>query len=564
MKKNNHLKNLVLFIVLLIIINVAGNYIYTRIDVTQDKRYTIAGATKELISPIDVPLVVDIFLEGTLPPEFKKLQTETRQLLTELQAENRNINFNFLNPLDGENDPVQVQEQLYGMGITPAEVAIRDNGKITTELVYPWALASYGEKSVKIPLLKNKLGATSQERVNNSIQNLEYAFASGFQKLISAKNKSVAILKGNGELEDQHIASFLKKIKGYYGIAPFVLDSVANNPERTLKQLLTYDLIVIAKPTEAFTESEIYVLDQYIMNGGASLFLIDNAFEQIDPTSGQTYLVHNDLGLNNLFFKYGIRLAPTLVKDMYSAPIVLAQGEHQDSQYKSYPYFYFPLSTSANQHPIVTNLEGVKFNFASSIDILDSSVNKSVLLSSSPITNLSRYPTLVNFDKDIPDFLKMVNEGPNPEQFSAGEQPLVVLLEGNFTSALKNRVKPFKISDTNIVKEESVTTKMIVISDGDIITNQFDQGRPLPTGFDKLTQTMYGNSDFLLNCVNYLLDENGLINIRTKEIAIPFLDLQKVANERGRWQAINLLLPLGILAVFGIVLTFLRKRKYQR
>lgn len=561
MKSN--IKNIFIFIAILLLINLIGNYFFARFDLTQDKRYTVSEATKSLIKPVDSPLVIDVFLEGTLPTEFRKLQTETRQLLAEFQAENKNIVVTFLNPLDGENDPSKVQEQLYNMGITPAEVEIRDNGKISVEQVYPWALASYGEKSVKIPLLKNTLGATSQERVNNSIQNLEYTFANGFQKLISAKKKSVAILKGNGELDDAKIASFLKSIKSYYGIAPFVLDSVAKNPERTLKQLLKYDLIVVAKPTEAFSEAEIYVLDQYIMNGGASLFLIDTAFEQIESNTGVPYLVQEDLGLNNLFFKYGVRIAPTLVKDMYSAPIVLAQGTEEDSQYNSYPYFYYPLSASSNSHPIVTNIEGVRFKYASPIELLESQTDKTVLLSSSPITGLVAYPAPLNFDVDIPQFLQAVNEGPNPQEFSAAVQPLAVLLEGNFTSALKNRIKPFKISDKNILKDESVVTKMIVISDGDIIANDADNGRPLPTGFDKLTQKMYGNSDFLLNSVNYLLDENGLINIRTKEIAIPFLDQQKVVNQRTRWQAINLLLPLVFLALFGIVFTYLRKRKYQ-
>ncbi len=541
-----------------------GSFFFARFDLTQDKRFTVSEATKQLISPIDSPLVIDVFLEGVLPSEFKKLQVETRQLLLEFQAQNRNIHFTFLNPLDGENDPLEVQQQLYGMGITPAEVEIRDNGKITTEFVYPWALASYGEKSVKIPLLKNSLGTSSQERVNNSIQNLEYTFANGFKKLTSFEKKSVAILKGNGELEDTKIASFLKNIKGYYGIAPFVLDSVASNPEQTLKQLLNFDLLVIAKPTETFTAAEIYVLDQYTMNGGASLFLIDNAFQRIDPNSGEMYLVKENLGLNELFFKYGIRIEHKLIKDMYSAPIVLAQGTNEDSQYKSYPYFYYPLSSSSNQHPIITNLEGVKFTFASPISIIDSPTKKTVLLSSSPITSTIRYPTPINFDVDIPQFLKIVNEGPNPQEYNAGEQPLAILLEGTFTSALKNRVKPFNISDKKIAKDESVAAKMIVISDGDIIANDTDKGRPLPTGFDKLTQTMYGNSDFLLNCVNYLLDENGLINIRTKEIAIPFIDQQKAVKERSQWQAVNLLLPLGILGVFSSIFSFLRKRKYKR
>ncbi|MGK0385753.1 MAG: ABC-2 type transport system permease protein [Patiriisocius sp.] len=563
MSFKNNINKIVILLTIVIGANLVSTYVYKRFDLTQDQRYTVSKATKSIIAPIDSPLIIEVLLEGNFPSEFTKLQAETKQLLAEFSAYNSNIMYSFSNPLAGEENTSKIQKQLYQMGMIPAEVEVRDNGKVSVERIYPWALAYYNGNSVKIPLLKNTLGASSQERVSNSIQNLEYAFANGFKQLVTPKTKTIAFLKGNGELDDKQIASFLKTTREYYGIAPFILDSVANNPERALSQLLNFDLIIIAKPTETFTDKEKYVLDQYIMNGGASLWLIDALDQKIDPDTGKTYLVANDLGLSDLFFKYGARIQPTVIRDVYSAPIVLAQGTENNSQYNQFPWFYYPLSSSASGHPIVTNIEGVKFEYASPIVLLESSVNKTILLSSSPITASEPTPHEINFDTAIPANLKTVNEGPNPQEFLAGELPMAVLLEGRFTSALKNRVKPFNISEKSIARDESLSTKMVIISDGDIIINQFDKGRPLPTGFDKMTQTMFGNNDFLLNTVNYLLDDTGLINIRTKKIAIPFLDPQKVQESRSLWQGLHLVLPLVALGIFGLLFTFIRKKKYQ-
>lgn len=560
MKTNNkHSINLTALLLGLILLNIFGNYFYKRFDLTQDQRFTLSEAAKSIIETVDSPIVIDVFLKGNFPAEFKRLQTETKQLLEEFSAFNSHIKYEFINPLENEENPVAIQQQLQQMGLTTAQVEVRENGKLSTELVYPWALAYYKEKTVKIPLLKNQLGITSEERVNNSIQNLEYAFADGFNKLIFPKKRKIAVLKGNGELEDRYIADFFKTLKEYYYIAPFTLDSVAINPAKTLTDLQGFDMIVVAQPSEAFSDSEKYILDQYIMNGGASLWLLDANKQRTDPTSGKTYAVAEDLQLNDLFFKYGLRMNSNLIKDVVSAPIVLASGNENDSQYNRYPWFYYPISASDNTHPIITNIEAVKFEYASSIDTLPNTITKTVLLSSSSITKLAGLPIEISYDIDIPKFLKVMEKGPSPQEFNSGAQTLAVLMEGEFTSAFANRVKPFILSED---RQLSQSNSMVVVSDGDIIKNQFKGNRPLEVGFDKMTQTMYGNKDFLLNTVNYLLDDSGLINIRTKEIAVPFLDPQKTASERTKWQLINLLLPLGILTLFGFGFNFYRKRKY--
>ena len=546
----------------LVLINYIGNHFYKRVDLTQDKRFTLAEATKEIISRADTPIVVDVFLKGNFPPEFRRLQAETQQLLEEFASENPNIKFDFIDPTEKGSE--HFEDELQGYGMTPAQVSVMEGGKQSIEIVYPWALAHYNGKSEKIPLLKNQLGATSEERVNSSLQNLQYAFADGFKKLLTEKSKKVAVLKGNGELDDHFIVDFFSTLRDYYYIAPFTLDSVATNPSKTLKDLKDYDLIVVAQPTEPFSDAEKYILDQYTMDGGKSLWLIDATQLHQDPETGNAFAFGMDLNLNDFFFKYGIRVNPNLLKDMYSAPIVLASGEDREAQYEKYPWFFSPLSSSANNHPIVANIEAVKFDYASAIDTLPNDIKKTILLSTSPITKIVGLPFEINLDQEIPNNLDIINNGPNPNEFNAGEVPLAVLLEGSFTSVFKNRVKPVKLEAGLTNMDDGKPAKMVVISDGEVIKNQMQGNRPLELGFDKMTNSFYGNKEFLLNTVNYLLDDSGLINIRTRQIAIPFLDTHEASSERTKWQALNLLLPLGLLAIFGFAFNYYRKRKYTR
>ena len=549
-------KQLIYGIIGIIIINIVGSYFYKRFDFTEDQRYTLSKPAKEIIANINVPIFIDVFLEGDLPSEFRRLQTETKQLLEEFEAYNPNLKFKFVNPSEEKGDI----ESLLKFGAKPAQIEIKQNGKTSVQQVFPWAIASFNDNYIKIPLLKNQLGVNTEERVNNSVQNLEYAFADAFNRLIEPKKRKIAVLKGNGELEDKYIADFFATLRNYYYIAPFTLDSVAKNPITTLSQIKQFDLLVIANPTEQFTEEEKYILDQYSMSGGASLWLID-AIELVnDSVSGNNFAFGKDLNLTDFFFKYGIRINPNLIKDLYSAPILLATGNERDSQYNKYPWLYSPLSNNSSSHPIVTNIDAVKFDYASSIDTLPNSVKKTILLSSSKVSKIVGMPKEIDITKEINKNLTIVNDGPSPKEFSAGEIPLAVLLEGSFNSAYLNRIKPFKIPNN---LEGSKETKMVVISDGSIIKNQFQGNRPLELGFDKWTNTFYGNKEFLLNTVNYLLDDNGLINIRSKDISVPFLDPVKVAENRFFWQWVNLLLPLSLISLFGLIFNYLRKKKYS-
>ena len=544
-----------LFIGLLAINAISNNY-YERFDLTSDKRYTISDSALNIIDNVASPILVDVFLEGEgFPSEFRRLQLETKQLLEEFSAHNKNIVFHFIDPLADEANRESNIQKLNNRGLTPMQLTVEENGKSSQAVIFPWALASYNDVTVTIPLVKNKIGATQQELVNHSVQHLEYAFADGFSKLVNPRNKKVAFLIGNGELKGRYIEDFLKTISEYYNLAPFTLDSVANNPEKTLSQLKDFDLIVSAKPTEAFTENEKFVLDQYNMSGGKSLWLIDAVAMEKDSlyNTGKSVAIARDLNLTDFFFKYGVRINPVLVNDLYSAPITLAIGEGSEARFQQFPWYYSPLINPEGNHPIVNNLNLVKFDFANQIDTLKNNIQKTILLQSSLLSKTDGTPREVS--------LEMTTMEPDPQLYNKPHQPMAVLLEGAFTSVYNNRVKPFPLS-----KEKSISkpTKMIVVADGDVIKNELGKNGPIELGFDRSSGQLYGNKEFLLNAVNYLLDDNGLINIRSKEIEVSFLDYKKAGSEKTQWQLFNILLPLVILGVFGFVFNFYRKKKYAK
>jgi len=561
--KKNNLKNLFTIIGFLVVVNFAGNFFFKRFDLTADKRYTLSATSLNIIKEVKQPLYVDVFLEGNFPGEFKKLQTETQQLLGEFKAYNSNIIFQFVNPLEKEENREQIMQKFYDRGLTPLNVTMNEKGKQTQEVVFPWAVVTYGNKSTKVPLLKNMMGASTAQKVVSSVQHLEYAFANSFNTVSKKREKKIAIIKGNGEMADRNIADFLKSVRENYYIGPFTLDSVAKSPNNTLKALKKYDLAVIAKPTEAFTDDEKEVLDQFVMQGGKTLWLVDQVNMEMDSllNTGANLAFPRDLNLNDMFFKYGIRIKPDLIKDVMATPISLATGqEGSGTQYTKFPWIYSPMiypvdnKDKSKISPIVSNLDGLKFEFTNPIELLKNDIKKTVLLQSSPYSKSVGTPTEIN--------LKIVQERPDQKEFTGkGNLPVAVLLEGKFHSVYQNRVLPFKENNFLSLGKEN---KMIVISDGDVVKNQLDKNyQPLELGFDKWTNNLYANKEFMMNCVNYLLDDNGLINIRSKEVNLPILDTQKVTEEYSLSQIITVGFPIVILAVFGLLFTFLRKRKYS-
>ncbi|WP_309641919.1 gliding motility-associated ABC transporter substrate-binding protein GldG [Flavobacterium sp.] len=595
--KNKSLKTVLFTIAILLVINAIGSRFFYRFDLTQDHRYTLSKTSLDIVGNVGEPLTVEVFLDGEFPGEFKKLQVETQNLLDEFKAYNPDIVYTFTNPSDdSEDQDVEKRDLIYKLftlnntvhskkeeneikasikqipdlkkvliasfaqnGMTPATVTVQDKGKESQEVIFPWAIATYKNRSVVIPLLKNQMTKTTAEKVQHSVQNLEYAFANGLNTIVKEKQKKIAVIKGNGELQDIHMADFIKQVRENYHIGTFTLDSVAKKPNESLQYLKKYDLAIIAKPTEKFSDEEKLVLDQFVMNGGKTLWLVDQVNIEMDSLyndSGASLAFPFDLNLNDMFFKYGVRINPTLVKDVMATPIALATGEQGSAtQYTQYPWFYSPLIYPASKNPIVTNVDALKFEFANGMDTLKNGIKKTVLLKSSPFSKLVGTPVEVN--------LNMVSERPEQSEFKGtGNIPMAVLLEGKFHSVYQNRVMPFTEKTFQAVGKDN---KMIVISDGDLIRNQLDKnGQPLELGYDKWTNKLYGNKEFMMNCVNYLLDDTGLINIRSKEVNLPLLDKEKVYSNYAQTQWITVGLPIVVLAIFGFVFTFLRKRKYSR
>ncbi|WP_177764948.1 gliding motility-associated ABC transporter substrate-binding protein GldG [Flavobacterium sp. I3-2] len=545
-------------LVALLAINFASSFVFSRFDLTHDNRYTLSEPALNIISEVQEPIEIEVYLEGNFPLEFRRLQTETKQILEEFSAYNNNVIYKFVNPIISEENALQVIEQMYKEGYKPINVTVNDKGKQSQEVVFPWAKVTFQGRTARIPLLKNAMGASTEEKVNTSVQHLEYAFVDGINKVIHEKSKKIAIIKGIGEVNDIYMADFLMSLRDSYFIAPFTLDSVAMNPQKALAQLSEYDLAIIAKPSKPFSEDKIQVLDQYVMNGGKSLWMLDQVQAEMDSLSmnGSMLAYPKDQSLGEMLFKYGIRLNPNLVKDEMGTPIKLATGQQgSETVYEEFTWKFAPFAMSTSNHPIVKNIDGVKFDFANSIDTLKNDIKKTILLQSSPYSKTVGVPSEIS--------LNVIAEEVTPETYKDhGNIALAVLLEGNFTSVFNNRVLPFE--DKNF-KNKGVTNKMVVIADGDVARNQLDQNyEPMELGYDKWTNNLFGNKEFLMNSVNYLLDDNGLINIRTKDVKLPLLNKEEVYKDYDKIRTLIVGLPIVLLIIFGFIFTYLRKKKYTK
>ena len=545
---NKKLKNSLFLIIGLIAINVINQSFYKRFDLTQDQRYTLSETTKTILSKVDKPLFITVYLEGDFPSEFKRLQVETLQYLEELAAKNSNIIINFENP-------DEQREDLIKRGMMPSQLTVEEDGKLSEAIIFPWAEINFGDQTKTISLLPTAIVASQEEQLQKAIENLEYNFSNAISSVTQKEQKTIAFLSGNGQLADIYLISFLSKVSKKYKLAKFTLDSVVKNPQKTLQELNAFDLAIIAKPTQKFTSEEKFTLDQFIVNGGKTLWMIDNVQADQDSlmATGKMLAYPRDLDLTDLLFSYGIRINTTLIKDLYAAKIALATGKvGNQTQFQNLDWFYHPLVSGNPNNAITKNIAPVRLQFANQIDTLKNNIKKTPLLMSSPLTQKLGTPTIIE--------LQSIADEPLEQEYVSGNQLFAVLLEGNFKSAYKNRIKPF---ETSLFKENASNNKMIVISDGDIAKNQVLKGKPTDLSRDKWTNEEFGNKDFLLNSVDYLLDDTGLIELRNKTLKISVLDKQKAYKERAFWQFLNVAFPLVLLFTFGFIFNYLRKRKYS-
>ncbi|TCI84651.1 gliding motility-associated ABC transporter substrate-binding protein GldG [Tenacibaculum sp. M341] len=542
------IKSIVFVLAALIVVNFISNQFFKRFDVTKDKRYTLSEVSKNIITDLDRNLIINVYLEGSFPSEFQRLQIETRQFLEELQSENSHVRFRFVNP-EG------MEQELVKNGMTPSQLTVEEDGKLSESIIFPWAEVFYGKKSQVVSLLPNTMATSQESQLQNAVASLEHSFANAIDLVLQKEKKKIAVLSGNGELDDIKIFSLLTSLKDKYLLDKISLDSVEKNPTKTLKKLKEFDLSIVAKPTERFSDKEKLVLDQYAINGGKMLWMLDNLSADTDSlyNQGKMLALPRDLNLTDLLFSYGVRVNNKLVQDVYASKLTLVAGNvGNQPQFESYDWFYHPLAGANPNHPITKNILPVRFRFTTQIDTLKKPIKKTPLIVSSVSSKLLGTPRIIE--------LESITEAPIQEEYTEGNQLLAVLLEGEFHSAYENRTTPFDLTD---FKKVSSPSKMIVVADGDIARNQILKGKPYDLGLDKWTQQRFGNKDFLLNSIEYLLDDTGLIDLRNRSVQLRMLDKQKAYKEKGFWQVVNIVVPLALLFLFGFGFNYIRKRKYQ-
>lgn len=557
--KKKNIRTFGLLLLFIIAINVLSSFLFTRIDLTTEKRYTLSKATKKILKNIDDVVYFKIYLEGDFPAGFKRLKNETREMLNQFKAYNTLIQYEFINPSEGKNKKQtnNIYKELYTKGIEPTNLQVKNNDGSSQQIIFPGAIVTYKEKELPLQLLNSQLGVAPEAILNSSIESLEYNIASVLKKLSLTTKPKIAFLQGHGELDKYETGSIAAMLSEYYDVNQITL---LNN----LNALDKIKALIIAKPNRIFSEKDKFIIDQFVMNGGKLIWLVNPVFASMDSlrTENQTIGISQKLGIEDQLFKYGVRLNYDLIQDLNAMPLPIKTGNMGNQPQFSYlPWYFFPVIMPTVKHPIVNNLNAVKFEFTSSIDTVGSSkIKKTILLTTSQYTRLIQTPVSISLD--------IMQEKPNEKAFNKSYIPTAVLLEGEFPSLFKNRLSDSMINQPNYhFKELSIPNKMIVISNGDVIKNdiQLTNGLkyPMPLGYDKYTRETFGNKEFILNCIDYLCDDSGLIDVRSRELKLRLLDKTKTAKYKTMIQFVNVGLPVLLILLFSLVNRFIRKRKFS-
>lgn len=558
-------------LLILIFVNVISFYVFGRLDLTSEKRYTLSKSTKEMLKKVDEPLLYRVYLEGDFPADFKRLQRETKEMLNQFRAYNRNIQYEFVNP-NSFDDPKERQvfyQKLAQKGIQPTQIQVSTATGYTQQVLIPAADVIYKGSETSIQLLQSQKYVDQTQLLNNSIQSLEYVLSNAVRALSSGNKPTVAFMRGHGELELPYLSDMIGSLYEYYTLDTARMDGNINsltsrtrNPKDSTYQFHNkYDLIIVAKPTRPFDDRDQYILDQYIMYGGKVLWLVDALDADLDSLefAGQAVATRLPLNLDEMFFTYGVRVNPDLIMDVRCRPIPMKVGMvGEQAQIQFQPWMYFPEIVPLSPHPIVRNLDLIKTDFISSMDLIDNGINKTVLLATSEFSRVKNAPAIYDLNE--------AKVEPDRRLFNRKNIPIAVLLQGNFKSLFRNRLTPdFAQMAEMGFREEGDSTAMIVISDGDIIKNRFNfkESTGYPLGYDFYTETLYANKELLLNCIDYLAGEGGSISSRSRDIKIRKLNVMKVKEERTRYQLLNVMLPVILIAVAGVVIVILRRKKYQ-
>lgn len=545
-----------------ILINVVFSFFNFSFDLTEDKRFTLTKASLNTIRNVPDVIYVRVLLEGDFPAGFKRLQESTKTLLDQFKSENGYIEYAFENPNEGTIEEVnKIRENLGKDGLVPVNLKVKSGTENSEQLIYPYAVFNLGERKIAVSLLENLPELDQEQNLNNSISQLEYKFTSAIDKLLHVEKKSILITTSNGELSKQQTKVIEILLRPFYNVTRINLDSVYQ-----IKQEVK--AIVVAKPVTPFSERNKFILDQYIMNGGKVLWFVDGMKMSVDSLATRNEYIPEplDVNLSDLFFKYGLRIQPNLVLDLECAKIAQVIGKLGDKpQIELFPWYYYPIPAPLSNHPVVNNIDRILLDFPSSIDTIKTKyeVRKTPLILSSQYSRYQLAPAKVGFD--------ILRYKPDPTKFNKPNLIMGLLLEGEFSSCFENRLDEGMNETLKSIKMEfkskSPSTKMIVVADGDVIRNYFDEQTEKFSnlGFNKFEKLSYnGNKEFFMNAIEYLTNEENILEARSKQYKIRLLDQVKIENEKSFWQWLNVGLPLFSLVLLGMANAYLRKKRYTQ
>ncbi len=567
MKQNLKTKNiisLVVVIAILVLVNYIAGFVFARIDLTSDKRYTLSETTKTYLEELNDIVYVKIYLnDDDLPYGFTKLKNSVKETLDEFKIYGEdNIEYDFINPTEsGDKKTInEIYRQLYDKGLTPTNIQEKDeSGASSQKIIFPGALVSYMGNEIPLDFVVDNPSFSPEQNLNNSTQDLEYKFANSIRKLKTIEKKRIAFIYGHGEFDEQYVADITSSLLEFYNVSRVKIDG-------KLDALNGYDLIIIAGPDSAYDKYDKFIIDQFIMQGGKSMWFVDPVVASLDSlaTGPYTLALIKDIGIRDILFNYGVRVEANLIQDIQCGVIPLNTSiVGVPPKFIPAPWVYHPLISSKNNHPINKNLNLIKTEFVSTITYVgeDDSIIKTTLLSSSKFSRLINAPVRIS--------LELLKSDPDPKRFTKSFQPIATLLEGEFKSLFKNRLTPDIESSKEIdFKDKGENTQMIIVSDADIIKNKLRRGGtnfiPYPLGFDRYTGQTYGNKEFVMNCVNYLLDDSGLMDVRQNNFQLRMLDKVKVSNDKTIWQIINTILPIIFIVLIGIVANIIRRKRFAK
>ena len=565
--------NLLFSIVIIIIINILSNYFVFNIDLTEDKRFTLSSQSIKVLNQIDDHLTIKVYLEGDLPAGIELLSSSIEEFLIKCRKINNYINFEFIDPTESNNEiqRLSIYDQLEGQGLYPTDLRISETSR---KIIFPGAIIRYKDNIKEaVNLLENNSSFSSKININNSIEKIEFQIISTINKLVTDKKHSIAFLKGNGELKSEQLLDITESVNKdnnnlkylynveNFNIKEFEIDSITNLPnlDLQLQKLRRFKAIIIAKPTIPFNKIDKLLIDQYIMHGGRLLILLDGVHANIDSlknSNGYFMSSKNNLNIDDQLFRYGVRINSNLIQDLRSTEIPVITGYSNNKPIQEfYKWPYYPLLSNNTEHPISKNIDQIKCDFVSSIDTLKNNIKKTIILSSSKRSREIPAPSKIS--------LSILENPPPIQTFKESNIPIGVLLNGKFTSVFKDRI----IQKNNSIEFKNISdsTKIIIVADGDIISNPVSNTNiSYPLGYDRyINYTYEGNKKFIMNSIQYLCDENGVINLKSKNIKLRMLNNEKIQNHKKLIILTNIILPIIIFLSFILIINLFYRRKYD-